>query len=690
MQKLQLYIQGVRIDLFKDETVSLTQTIQNVKDISKIFTEFSQTFSLPASPTNNKLFKHYYNFHIDGGFDARNKVSASLELNTIPFKDGFIKLEGVDLKNNVAHTYRVTFFGNTINLSDVLGDDQLSTLGALALQNQDYDYDTIRSKLTTAAVGDNIIAPLITHTQRLFYDSDNAAAAQGNLHYQNATNINGVLWSDLKFAVKLDFIIDAIQAQANYGLTFSSNFFNNSSNSAFNNLYMWLHRKKGSVEATTQLVENFVAMQDLSLISGSLSPDVTFTPNGFLTLATLSSSEFYSETRLILAPVGTNPYSIRVFRNGALISTLSEVTGNQQMFDTFATRLGAGTYSIELASTAGITFAAGGIKWQISITQAGAGQGGGGGTQIMANSGNVDTSSTVEFIIPQQIPEMTIIDFLTAIFKMFNLTAFVDNSGVIVVRTLDSYYATGNSTPINIDSYLDVTKSSVNVALPFKEIIYRFKGTGTFLAKQYAQLNNSEWGTLKYTLDNETFDGSTNTYKVEIPFEHIMNERLFDADNNTATTVQYGYFVDDNQEPYYGLPLVFYAIRQLNGTPISLKKETNENFEINDYIIPSNSKTLAASASTTNINFQAEVNEYSPSDNFTGTLFQNYYFTYISEVFNTRKRLTKVTAYLPLKIYHNLQLNDLMQMNQQNYKINSITTNLTNGKSEIELLNVTI
>ena len=688
MQKLQLYIQGVRIDLFKDETVSLTQTIQNVKDISKIFTEFSQTFSLPASPTNNKLFKHYYNFHIDGGFDARNKVSASLELNTIPFKDGFIKLEGVDLKNNVAHTYRVTFFGNTINLSDVLGDDQLSTLGALALQNQDYDYATIRSKLTTAAVGDNIIAPLITHTQRLFYDSDNAKAAQGNLHYQNATNINGVLWSDLKFAVKLDFIIDAIQAQANYGLTFSSNFFNNSSNSAFNNLYMWLHRKKGSVEATTQLVENFVAMQDLTLISGSLSPAVTFTPNGFLTLATLSSSEFYIETKLILTPVGSNIYSIRVFRNGALISTLSEVTGNQVMFDTSATRLGAGTYSIELASTAGITFAAGGIKWQISIQTPG--QGGGGGTQIMANSGNFSTSSTVEFIIPQQIPEMTIIDFLTAIFKMFNLTAFVDNSGVIVVRTLDSYYATGNSTPINIDSYLDVTKSTVNVALPFKEIIYRFKGTGTFLAKQYAQLNNSEWGTLKYTLDNDTFDASTNTYKVEIPFEHIMNERLFDADNNTATTVQYGYFVDDNQEPYYGLPLVFYAIRQLNGTPISLKKETNENFEINDYIIPSNSKTLAASASTTNINFQAEVNEYSPSDNFTGTLFQNYYFTYISEVFNTRKRLTKVTAYLPLKIYHNLQLNDLMQMNQQNYKINSITTNLTNGKSEIELLNVTI
>ena len=57
MQKLQLYIEGQRVDLFKDETVSITQTIQNVKDISKIFTTFTKTFSVPASKVNNKLFK---------------------------------------------------------------------------------------------------------------------------------------------------------------------------------------------------------------------------------------------------------------------------------------------------------------------------------------------------------------------------------------------------------------------------------------------------------------------------------------------------------------------------------------------------------------------------------------------------------------------------------------------------------
>ena len=48
MRQLQLYINNQRVDLFKDESVSLTQTIQNVKDIAKVFTEFTQTFSVPG------------------------------------------------------------------------------------------------------------------------------------------------------------------------------------------------------------------------------------------------------------------------------------------------------------------------------------------------------------------------------------------------------------------------------------------------------------------------------------------------------------------------------------------------------------------------------------------------------------------------------------------------------------------
>ena len=117
MQKIQLYIEGQRVDLFEDESVVLTQCIQNVKDISKIF-------------------KHYYDFSIGEGYDARIKKQSTLELNNLSFKEGLIKLNGVKLKNNVPHTYNITFFGNTINLKDVLADSQLSSLQKLN------DYET--------------------------------------------------------------------------------------------------------------------------------------------------------------------------------------------------------------------------------------------------------------------------------------------------------------------------------------------------------------------------------------------------------------------------------------------------------------------------------------------------------------------------------------------------------------------
>ena len=63
------------------------------------------------------------------------------------------------------------------------------------------------------------------------------------------------------------------------------------------------------------------------------------------------------------------------------------------------------------------------------------------------------------------------------------------------------------------------------------------------------------------------------------------------------------------------------------------------------------------------------------------------YISYIRDVFNLSRRITKVTAYLPMKIYYNLKLNDLIQLGQNNYKINSLTTNLSTGKTQFELLN---
>ena len=100
----------------------------------------------------------------------------------------------------------------------------------------------------------------------------------------------------------------------------------------------------------------------------------------------------------------------------------------------------------------------------------------------------------IEFYPTAQIPEIKVIDFLTGLFKVFNLTAFKQDDGTIKIETLDNFYASGTS--FTIDEYVDMTQKQVNVALPYREISFKFKGLSTKLALQHEQLSgtNRDWG----------------------------------------------------------------------------------------------------------------------------------------------------------------------------------------------------
>ena len=679
MQKLQLYISGTRIDLFKDESVSMTQTIQNVKDISKIFTEFTQSFTVPASKTNNILFKHYYNFDIAvNAFDARNKVSAEIQLNFIPFKKGYIRLEGVELKKNKAYAYKITFFGETVNLKDVLEDDELSSLDSLNSANLDYTATNIRSHLIGSV--DALITPLITHTTQLYYNTG-LTGTDGNLYYSSGV-YQGVLWSELKFALRLYEIIEAIEDK--YDITFSDDFFNDTSNLTFYNLYMWLHRKKGDVEPAQQVTLVYKQVPYFNA-SGTPSPETSHSNGAIVVPSSLVTypASILSFT-LSLTPTTLAVYNIRVFRNGSLYYQSLNVTGTQLITESNFT-MTAGSYTVSIASDAGVTFNSSNIEWEIAGALGG--EVIGGWTDVWVSTSTFSTSTNFEFVITEQIPKMKIIDFLSAIFKMFNLTAYVDETGTIVVRTLDSYYA-ASSVVWDINEYVNIDKSTVDIALPFKDIKFAYTGLGTFLSKQFEQLENTGWGSLEYSLDNAKYDAPQESYNVSIPFEHLQYQRLYNGSGGASTTVQWGWSVDDSKDSYYGLPVIFYAIKQTSGTAISFLNSPSTHTSESSYIIPSNSRALASGTSTENINFQLEVNEYTDGTTFSGTLFENYYKTYIQDVFNNKRRITKVNALLPLKIIYNLKLNDKISLNNYTYRINSMKTDLTTGKSSLELLNI--
>ena len=82
--------------------------------------------------------------------------------------------------------------------------------------------------------------------------------------------------------------------------------------------------------------------------------------------------------------------------------------------------------------------------------------------------------------------------------------------------------------------------------------------------------------------------------------------------------------------------------------------------------------------------------DFSNPSGFVNTLFKQYYDTYITQVFTKSNRIIKVKAFLPLRILLNYTLADKFIYKGRKHQINSITTNLNTGESEIELLNIVI
>lgn len=704
-----------RLDLYSDETISLTRVIQDVKDPAKIFTDFTKTFSVPASKVNNKFFKHYENFTQSPtySFDARKRVNAKIELNSLPFQKGTVRLEGVDLKNGTANAYKITFFGEQ-NLKGILGDLKLKDLDWLSNFDTSYTSSNIITGLGSGGTGtvtvDSVAypAPLVTaligNSMRGFYSSLQTPAyfdttkqeinkSGGNLNPSQATALSGYYWKDLTFSIRLYVIIKAIENSDITGglIKFSDDFFN-TTNVGFYNLYMLCQRNAGKV------LEGF---------------GDSYTPNqqsnkGYVN-ATIAADH---EDKLNLTNTTINPYGLttgQLFQftltvnfgtiSDSIFVDLYEVNSNRlettftyttsQTGGTRSYQIGNGTYKLVFRSNAQQTVTSFSINLIDTFDT--------NSTTSIATS-DLDTNFVIPsgaFTVQNSIPDMKIIDFLSGLFKMFNLTATTKN-GLTTVDTLNNFYSSGTVT--NISEFVDNTTKTVDKALPYRSINFRYEDTGNILAKQHNEQFQSDWGSVSYD-DDGTLDSNNNTYEVIVPFQHMKFERLYDG--TSIKNIQVGHLLDDKQEAYLGKPLLFYPIHT---TEIPSPTSFNLITEISGYDagsssaeatqsaywIPSNTPALLNNDTgyPETIHFGLEENEWNaPDTTWTDSIFEKYYRSYIENVFRTNERLTKIKAKLPLKFLQNYSLADELQINDLTYRINSITTNLQTGEASLELLN---
>ena len=675
----QIYEDYTKLELFKDESVSITDTIQNVKDPAKIFSPFSQQFSVPASKHNNKFFKHYYDVNIDNSFDARFQADALIQLNGVNYKVGKLRLNEVQLKQEVAYSYKLVFTGNTVEIKEILAENELSSLPIPTELNYQYDDYYIQQKVLNGDVAADIIFPLIFHSKNMRYNS----------YGEYRDEISGTLMNgaDIKPAIKCKTIIDAIEREYPQ-IKFSDEFFNSTQ---FKKLYMWLHREEGFMSNAIEggevrnISTRFFEPEDPAdpqdnweFLSGTRQrPIRCATPYSF--------SEYYYEAEWTVSMSGNQDYEVEIRRASNNDLMYSSSGSGTQSFDYEFRHADWSNIPIDALFII-ITENTLGITQTLRMTQKFRQY----GSISTVNVGTYDRGLVADdniVLISQQLPKMKIIDFLRNLFLMYNLTAFREGD-ILRVLPLDDYYAAGVS--YDITRYVDTKKSTISKLSQFKKMTFDFKSKKSYLVQYSDEIQGNKFAQEEYGDDN--FDGSI--YKIEPSFEKMMYERLTDNETGLLTGIVQGAMLDKKFEPTIGEPLLFYANRTLTGGNGIIKWEGGAS--LNSYIRPSNSLINDANEFISDtLNFGIENDEYL---NSTGNpylqpqsndLFTKYYRNYIASLFDIKSRKTKVTAYLPLSIILKYRLNDIFIIGHIQYRINSIKTNLLTNKSDLELYNLT-
>ena len=680
MYRVDFYIDGQKADLFQDESIEINLSVQNIKDISKVFGDFTNSFSIPASKANNAIFKHYYNVDIYGGFDANLRVDAFIEVNNNLFRAGVLELEGVQLKSHQPYSYSVGFYSNVTSLKDTFGEDKLNDLD-LSAYDHTYNDTNIETGLNGYVSGtdSSIIYPLISPVANWYYNSAPDDHEPNNISYHSGhggggggSNEHGVFYYDLKPAVKLQKIIDAIETK--YGIEFQSNFFDSAD---FGKLFMWCHRRAGYMFKD----------QPIGQSATTLFLDTT-TTNTIGSRWNLSTSN-YAQTEILPAGdyititygyTGSSATKAQLFKDNVFVASIDEGTSATRTFYVVE----QGVYSIRIASgdDSGGSITISGATLVITKNE----RTGNplnpliSTTQVQASNTGASQIISQNLIVADQMPEQKIGDFIGSLVRAFNLVIVPVGNGKYDIEPLDDWYAEG--TTREVSEYVDTEEVNINKPSLYRRINFKYNETGAILGEQYRLQNDIGYGDLRADF---AFDGEE--FEVEVGFDNMLFERLSNQNGAALTTIGVGKSITREIEPYIGQPLIFYVAGQIRGTnKFAYINMSNAESDKTDFHLVSNLNSDVATDVTKTLNFGTEVDPYL-LQGFSQGLYNTYWQDYITDLYSTSRRVFMYKAQLPLGVMLALKINDKLTIDERNYIINQMKLNLTTGEAQLELLN---
>jgi hypothetical protein len=267
--QFRLVANGTQLDLFKDETIRVSNNVTGLFDVDILPSEFSRTITVPGTKVNNAFFEHVYDIAVNEPylFETNVKVPAYFDFGGIYLVQGYLQLLKVNvLANKFVDSYEVSIFGTLSSFSRDLNRTYLTDLtGSLAK----YNHFSFPSVIASSWVGDlhsgSVVYPLADYGQQINYSAEQFFGTddiEGALNVQN-----------FKPAIRIKAVWDAIFEE--FGYTYTGSFWEQE---WLNDVYLFGNNALKYPEYASVDLETYGQIR-ISAISGSGTSNVSMSLN---------------------------------------------------------------------------------------------------------------------------------------------------------------------------------------------------------------------------------------------------------------------------------------------------------------------------------------------------------------------------------------------------------------------------
>jgi hypothetical protein len=728
---IQLLEDGqVILDLYEDENIPLTLSVDDFKNVAEKVQSYSKAFNLPATKRNNQIFENLFELTRS----AQNSITFNpyAKTKSVLKQDGFTLFEGylrvLDIQDKEGEiSYNVNLYSEVISFADTLKDKTFSQLDFTELEH-DYNKTQIKYSWNDSVTGitytnsstsgfrnafSTVKYPFVDWTHQILIADPGGTPTAGNPQLVN-------LEQAFRPFINIKYLIDRIFQDTEF--TYESAFFNEVD---FNKLYMDFNW--GAENAP--VIVNGTTTNSLYYLGASNTPSANFATTSFSVMELsigipifggVLPANYNSTTHIITSTVLNETYTVNYDYGIENLDSVSRTVQCQWLYNSTpinvsavvtiaagGTFLYSGSFSrvmSNIGDTLQVQFKTNaGTANKVRQQQTSANFGLGADVTFVESIGNV-TSNVILQTLRGELGQW---EFLKGIMTMFNLISSPDKSNpknIIIEPYKDIFlpsitgannFFDNNSTQLDWTDKIDTTEIKLEVLTDLnKSTVFKFVEDDDDYAFNFYKTTVQG-----HLYGSQVFDASTTTGNLQSvlegeeeiiaePFAATVPKPLETQFSDFITPSIYSYNADDGtSEGFENSPRIMYN----NG----IKSLAAGTFTSCTYFIPEQNGVFSENAnaflqfshltdiptvvsippvSTDTVDFHFGICQLiQPIGNATpNNLFNTYWLPYFNELYNPDTRTMTLKVNLTPGDLNTFNFYDTVFIKNRLFRVNKI------------------